>query len=282
MADPPTRSAIYDGHVMHARGGRHANAFRYRHAFTCIDLDELPRLERRLRPFGLPLFGWRRRGLVRIDERDWMRSPDHPVESLRDDVVAWAARRAPWLDRVDRVQLVAIPRQLGGSFNPISIFYLTPAGADEPTDAVVEVHNTFGEAHRYLAAVGGTPSSHPKRLHVSPFLSMRGSYEMRLDPPGDRFLVRIDLRGAGVPFVATWTGTRRPLDRRGLAWMLSRFPLGSRLVVARIHLQALRLWLLRRAPLYRKPPYQPGVGTVTGNDHATTDAAAHAHVQEDR
>ncbi|MCB0879030.1 MAG: DUF1365 domain-containing protein [Thermoleophilia bacterium] len=259
-----TRSCIYVGHVMHARGGEHANTFRYRHAFLAIDMDELPRLERTLRPLGLPLFGWRRRALVRIDESDWTRrtADTPPTASLRDDVIAWARHRDPSIGQVDRVQLVAMPRQLGYAFNPITIFYLTRSGAAEPDIAVVEVHNTFGEPHRYLAPVGDERSTHDKQLHVSPFLPLRGGYDMHLPPPSERFLARIDAHGMGTAFTATWTGRRRPLDVRTLVWLLVRFPLGARLVTARIHWQALRLWLLRRAPFHRKPPYRHGIGSL--------------------
>jgi DUF1365 family protein len=203
---------------------------------------------------------------MRIDEHDWMRS-DPDSTSLRDDVIAWAADRDEQIDRAARVELVTTPRQLGRSFNPISIFYLTPTGSDVPTTAVIEVHSTFGEHHRYLAPVGSERSTHDKRLHVSPFLPMDASYEMRLPVPDERFLVRIDLQRAGVPFVATWTGRRRRLTPRSLVWMALRFPLGPYLVLARIHVRALRLWASRRAPLHRKPPFQPGTGTVSVHDH---------------
>jgi hypothetical protein len=59
-----------------------------------------------------------------------------------------------------------------------------------------------------------------------------------------------------------------------LALQLLRFPLGSRLVVARIHLQALRLWLQRRAPVHRKPPYDPEVGSIAPDATASSDAIA--------
>lgn len=262
VAAESLHSCLYVGTIMHARGGPSANSFRYPHAFVAIDLDELPLLERRLRPFGLPLFGHRRRGLVSIDEqRDWMRTDEHDG-TLRDDVLAWATRAGAPVDPASRVLLVAMPRQLGHSFNPITIFYVTPPDAPEPSLAVVEVHSTFGERHRYLASVGDVPSQHAKRLHVSPFLPMQGTYHMHLPPPGERFLARIDLTDAGVPFVATWTGRRRPLTSRSLAGMLLRQPLGARLALLRIHLQALRLWR-RHAPLYRKPPFIEGEGTIS-------------------
>jgi DUF1365 family protein len=263
-APPAATSWLYAGSVMHRRSGAHANRFRYRHRFACIDLDDLDRLERRLRPWGIPLFGVRRRGLVRIDERDWMRSGDDPGRSLRDDVVAWARERDPEIGEVGRVQLVAMPRQLGYSFNPISLFYLTRAGSDRPEVVVVEVHNTFGEPHRYLAPVGTEPSHHDKRLHVSPFLPMQARYSMRIHAPGETFHARIDVEGLDAPFVATWNGRRRPLTTGQLLIAVAAMPLGALGVMARIHLQALRLWVVRRAPLYRKPPYEPGVGTISG------------------
>ena len=48
------RSALYEGHVMHARLEPARNVFRYPVYMTLVDLDELPELDRRLR-----FFGWR-------------------------------------------------------------------------------------------------------------------------------------------------------------------------------------------------------------------------------
>jgi DUF1365 family protein len=61
------RSALYTGTVMHARTTPKENVFRYRVCFYLLDLDELPELDRRVR-----LFGWNRRGLVSLHDRDHM------------------------------------------------------------------------------------------------------------------------------------------------------------------------------------------------------------------
>ena len=61
------RSALYTGTVMHARRTPKENVFRYRVCFYLLDLDELPELDRRVR-----LFGWNRRGVVSLHDRDHM------------------------------------------------------------------------------------------------------------------------------------------------------------------------------------------------------------------
>lgn len=265
------RSAIYTGHVVHARAEPAANAFRYRTCFVRIDLAELPELARRLRLFT---HGGRWRPTALRDEE--YLGGGAGGAPLRNSVLAWIAGQVDVdlpADGELRVELVTSLRMLGYSFNPISCFYVWEAGASagDPERLrwlVAEVHSTFGERHRYLLDVTGAGDGaplvveHDKQLHVSPFLPMDRRYRFRVRAPGERFSLGVDVLGGARTFTTAWTGTARPFTDRGLLHLLLRYPFAPLVVTARIHLQALRLFR-RRVPLIRKPPFVEGRGTTT-------------------
>lgn len=253
------RSCLYRGTVMHLRTAPRRHRFCYSTCFVALDLDELPELERRLRIFGIPLLAHGRCAALRLDDREYL---GDMRRGLRRNVLEWMRERGETVHEDARVVLATSLRQLGYVFNPISVFYVTDPGDTDASRAVIEVHNTFGEGHRYLAPIGAGPTEQVKQLHVSPFMPMDQRYRIRLEPPDDRFLVAIDLLDEHHAFHATWTGRRIELTPRSVAWSLLRFPLGGRLVTARIHLRALRLWLLR-VPYLRKPPFVEGSGTIS-------------------
>ena len=241
------RSALYTGTVMHARTTPKENVFRYRVCFYLLDLDELPELDRRVR-----LFGWNRLGLVTLHDRDHM------------DVRSYLAEHGI---EADRILLLTNLRMLGYVFNPVSFFYCY--SGDELACIVAEVSNTFGERLPYLLSPANQEHGerrrsyrHDKKLHVSPFFGLEQSYQWWFSEPGERLDVRIDVSEGGArPFLATLTGTRRPLTDATLARALLRYPLMPLRVTVLIHLQAARLWL-KRVPFFHKPPFVPGEGSV--------------------
>jgi DUF1365 family protein len=241
------RSALYTGTVMHARRTPRANVFRYRVCMYLLDLDELPELDRRLR-----LFGWNRRNVLSLRDRDHL------------DVRAYLGEHGI---EADRILLLTNLRTFGYVFNPVSFFYCYRGG--ELACIVAEVSNTFGERLPYLLSRENVDTSqrrlsyrHDKRLHVSPFFGLDQTYQWWFSEPGEQLDVRIDVtEGCTRPFVATLTGRRRPLTDASLVRAQLRYPLMPLRVTALIHLQAARLWL-KRVPFIHKPPFVPGEGSV--------------------
>ncbi|OIR08657.1 hypothetical protein GALL_90400 [mine drainage metagenome] len=177
----------------------------------------------------------------------------------------------PWIDNILKLEGIAdadgemwlqtFPRVLGYVFNPVSFWFCHRR--DGALRAVLcEVSNTFGERHCYLLdrhapIADGEILTARKVFHVSPFCRVEGSYRFQFKRnqriSGEITLARIDYHDADGPLLLTSiTGSSRPLSDRTIVHALARFPLMTFMVIARIHWQALRLWL-KRVPFHRKP-----------------------------
>ncbi|HEU0033174.1 MAG TPA: DUF1365 domain-containing protein [Kofleriaceae bacterium] len=242
-----TRSALYTGHVMHARADVHARRqFRYPVYTAVVDPDELPALDRTLR-----LFSYRRRNVFSLRDRDYEHGLDHRALLAANGVPAPATTR-----------LVTNLRVLGYVFNPVSFFlHYDARGALQ--SVIAEVNNTYGgrrlyvlgPAQRLADRAGRVGFAHVRELFVSPFLHGPASYELWFDAPldGDRLAItmHVDTPDGARVFVARLDGDRRPLTDRTLAVAAARYPLMTLQVIGRIHWQAL---LLHRLGVpYRRP-----------------------------
>jgi DUF1365 family protein len=248
------RSALYVGTVMHARHEPAANVFRYPVYMTLLDLDELPLLDGQLR-----LFGWNRRAVTSYYDRDHVDVRGHLTAAGVD------------LGEGGRLEVLTNLRVLGHVFNPVSFWWCYRAD-DTLACIVAEVSNTFGERLPYLLLPadevdrpepkGRHVWETDKRLHVSPFMPMDQAYTWWLSEPAERLSARIDVHEHGRPdFKATLVARRVELTPASLRAALLRYPLMPATVVARIHLQAARLWA-KRVPFFSKPPFVPGKGTT--------------------
>ncbi len=165
-------------------------------------------------------------------------------------------------DATGEVWLHCYPRVLGYTFKPVSFWYChTAHGALRAI--VVEVNNTFGERHCYLLDRPryGHELCADKVFHVSPFCPVEGGYRFRfmlsLDaahaPRGAHTVARVDFDDANGPLIQTSvSGQLVPATRQSIRTALWRYPAMTLGVVARIHWQAVRLWL-KRTRFFSKP-----------------------------
>ena len=232
-------SALYVGTVTHQRWKPKRHSLRYRVFSLLVDLDELPRLTRRLR-----LFSRNRFNLFSLMDRDFGAGDGG---ALKPWVAAQLA--AAGLESSDiEVSLLCYPRILGYAFNPLSVFFCRRARDGALIAILYEVHNTFGERHCYLIPTGGDEKlvrqECEKSFYVSPFIAMQATYRFDILPPGERLAVAIHQSDSdGRLLDASFVAKRAPLSDAKLLSLLATHPLMALKVIGGIHWEALRLWL---------------------------------------
>ena len=259
----PHRPLIGFGQVRHTRLKPARNAFAYPSYFWMLPLRSLRRHashEVQRNRFGLLSFHDADHGVGGPDALAWL-----------DGLLRQEGISGPDIDQGE-VWLQTYPRVLGHVFKPVSFWYVHRV--DGGLAAVVaEVNNTFGERHCYLLhgpALGwGREITADKVFHVSPFCEVTGTYRFRfMRNAQDRIVVRIDHDDAEGPVLQTsLSGQLAPLTRASVRRAFWGWPLMTVGVVARIHWQALRVWV-KGVPLRTKPA--PPTELVTGPHGQTT------------
>ena len=246
------------GSVRHERLRPAPNHFSYGVYFLRLPLRTLAQTPAHPGAPAMRLFSRNRFNLLAFHDRDHGDGRT-PLLSWIDDLL----QSQGIADATGEVWLQAFPRVLGYVFNPVSFWFCHRS--DGALRAILcEVRNTFGEKHCYLLDTGGAMPygvelTAAKIFHVSPFCAIEGGYRFRFmrsaataDRP-ERTVARIDHDDARGPLLQTSVnGSARALtDRQTLRAFLG-YPLMTFGVIARIHFQALRLWL-KRVPFHSKP-----------------------------
>lgn len=235
---PPV--CLYRGKVMHARIKPKPHRFTYSVFSMLIDLDRLEDADQ-----TSSMFSVNTGNLASFHEAD---HGPRDGSSLRLHIEKLLADGG--LERPARVLLWCNPRILGYTFNPLSIYYCFDE-SHQLSAIVYQVHNTFGEAHAYVAPVdasretsGAIRQSADKRFYVSPFLDMDLRYDFRLNTPGEDLRVRILEHDAEGPVLAaTFSGTKLPMNNRNLLLGITKCLGLTWKITAGIHYEALFLWL---------------------------------------
>lgn len=268
-------SLLLVGEVRHRRHRPVAHTLRHRTFHVLLDVDDLERLDREVRGFGVD-----RAAPMALRTRDHLDGADG---ALRPRLAALVAERGGRLP-AGRLQLLCHPRTFGHVFNPVAWWF-----AHDPDGTlamvVAEVTSTFGDRALYVLDAleqGGDGlwrAEAAKALHVSPFLPVDGlHYRFAFLPPGDlpgdRILVRMEVSDADGPILdAVQDGRARALDGRGVAATLARHPAVSLAALGAIHSNALRLW--RKGATFHTRPVPPdhavrvGRGRVPGPERTS-------------
>jgi len=235
-------SAVFAGVVMHHRFIPKRHRFIYRVFSFCLDLDELPQLNKRFRFFAINRFN-----LFSFHEKDHGRGDGQ----LRQEITELLTSRG-YATATARIELLCYPRILGYTFNPLSVYFCY--NQDNGLELILyEVSNTFGQRHSYLL-VNDKPEQKivrhncHKLMYVSPFMPMDTAYSFRIRPPRENVSVCIHQSsqddGDVTPILnATFTGRRQTLSDNNLLRLFISHPLMTFKVMGAIHWEALRLWL---------------------------------------
>ncbi len=248
------RPEIGFGQIRHARLRLAANRFIYAAWFLRLPLRSLAR-----RPAQLFWLKFNQRGVLSVNDAD--HGDGQPLLTWFDGLL----RTHGVTDADGEVWLHTFPRLFGFVFNPVSFWFAHRADGALRA-AVCEVNNTFGERHFYLLARDDGSPLHwgeelaaRKMFHVSPFYAVDGRYRFRFmlseatAANKKRFVGRIDYDDEQGPLLQTSiSGALVGLTNRSLLRALVRYPLFAFGVIARIHWQAVRLWL-KRVPFFSKP-----------------------------
>lgn len=243
------QSAIYAGHVLHARSRPKKHSLRYSVFSLLIDLDEIDALNA-----GMRLFGYNRAAVYSVHDADHGNGRKGELRAwLKDRLAAAGLEGDGW-----KIRMLCYPRILGYVFNPITVYFCyCPEG--HLAAVLYEVCNTFNERHTYVIPVeaeadGILRHRCAKEMYVSPFMPMNCEYNFRISPPGDDVAINIGESDPDGPLLfATFSGKRRPLSDRALLRMLMAYPLMTMKVMGGIHWEALRLWW-KGVPIYRHKP----------------------------
>jgi hypothetical protein len=226
------------GNVMHRRTRPVEHAFVYPVFYVQLPLRDLDAAKR-------PVFSVDRANLLSFHQRDHGPRDGSPLLPWIEGLL-----RERGLPADGEIILQTFPRVLGFVFNPVSFWYCYDA-QDALIAVLAEVNNTFGGRHAYLLH---NPDGAPlregqvltagKEFHVSPFCEVVGGYRFRFHVERAKPLACIDYDdGSGDLLLTAISGRRLAWTTRDLVATFLRMPLLTIGVVARIHWQALRLWL---------------------------------------
>ncbi|WDZ92989.1 DUF1365 domain-containing protein [Nocardiopsis sp. HUAS JQ3] len=268
---PSPAPALYEATVRHVRSEPVCNAFAYGTYYWLVDLDDPPRLRWPLRALagfrakdhavdgahasadtGAPA-DTRAPAVARTARRD---RADGWARELRADIDALLAEHGVDLDG-GRVLMLAHARVLGHVFNPLTVYWCHHRDG-RLSRVVAEVHNTYGQRHRYVLDVDGRGRAEAdKAMYVSPFNAVDGRYRLSLPEPGERLALTVALHRDGrPPFTASVHGLRRPATAASLLRRALRHPLAPLVDALRIRRQGIGLYL-------RGLPVQPRGHTHT-------------------
>ncbi|VEG57629.1 Protein of uncharacterised function (DUF1365) [Mycolicibacterium aurum] len=257
-------AALYRTRITHLRRAPVHHYFEHRSYSWFLDLDDLPRLPRWLRPFA------------RFDVQDHLW--EAPNDTLRGRVDAFLASKGIDLSG-GKVTALMQARVLGHVFNPMTLYWCHDARGTLRY-VVVEVQNTYGERHAYLLPPSGErPAMVDKKLYMSPFNDVDGHYLVQAPEPEENLDVTISLHRENQPaLVTTLRGARRPAGVGNIVWLQLVAPVAPLMNAFSARVQVILL-SLRRVPVVPRRSIdrvESGKAVVRASDESASATVAPA------
>ncbi|HAJ05101.1 MAG TPA: hypothetical protein DCL76_00925 [Chloroflexi bacterium] len=244
-------NSISKGIIIHARHGNKPHKFTYKHTMLFIELNTIVGYNRIAK-----LLKYNSSGILSIRDKDHI---DSNHQSLYEKVITKMKGSGTNILSTDKIMMLTTPSFMGYAFNPATFFFVCNQDL-KIKSAIVEVHNTFGEAHLYIL----TESSFSyynnnyianKKFHVSPFLDRKGHYEFHFHISQSTINISIILNDDKNKLITTtYLGNLIPLSTKALINSLPNILVAVLLTELRILYQAFKLFFSIKAPFFEKPP----------------------------
>ncbi len=245
------RSSICEGWVRHRRYTPRAHGFTMPVWMVVLDLSEIDGV------FSLSRWWSRETAPVRFDRGDYLDPGAGALDTAVRDRVEGAIGVRPG----GAVRMLTHLRQFGYLFNPVTFYSCFDKGdgdgrGERGADLVAivaEITNTpWGERHAYVldarrsgAGDASARARFAKAFHVSPFLPMDLEYDWVFSGMGGGSVgihMNLEREGRRV-FDATLKLRRTAMTAEAMRRVVVRYPLMTARVIARIHVEALKLWV---------------------------------------
>ncbi len=207
--------ALYPTLVTHLHRSPVQHYAEHRSYSWYVDVDALPRLPWWVRPFA------------RFEAADHFEGPAEAT--LRQRVDAVLARHGVVIPGC-RVTALLMPRVLGRSYSPLSLFWCHDS-AGVVRCVVAEVQDFRGNRNAYLlpAAEDG-PVAVSEELRHAPFSTADGYFLVRVPRPNDNLDLTISLhRDNHAALLATWRGARKRASATQVLLMQLTHPLAPQM-----------------------------------------------------
>ncbi len=229
------KNCIYLGKVFHARLKPKQHNFNYKVFYLNIDLNDINKNK-------LPFFlSHNKLNIFSFYDKD------HGPLNCKD-ISAWI-RNLIKINKIKgdikKIYLLTFPRVLGYVFNPLSVYSCLDKNG-QIVIQIYEVHNTFNQRFFYLVKNSFLIKNHKniykKKFHVSPFMSMKGSYKFKSFWAKKSLNLIIEYFSKNENFFASFTGVERKLNNFNLILYFLKIPFMTIKIIIGIHFEAIILY----------------------------------------
>jgi len=227
-------NSVYEGKVFHSRKKPKKHSFRYHVFYLHLNLNNIKKKKYKLLSFN-------KFNLFSFYEKDHGPKGCENLEKWIKELL----KKNNIIININQVYLLTLPRILGYVFNPLSIY----SCFDKKGNLIVqiyEVHNTFNQ--RYFYIVENTfeeknyENIYNKRFHVSPFMSMNGSYKFKSYLKNNLLNVNVEYFSKSESFIAYFTGVEKKLSDLILLKLFFKIPFMTLKIIVGIHAEAIILY----------------------------------------